>query len=100
VKQVPRWSARQTTVAPQLYTDQDKKSPADASPDGVYPDEKRVPLCPKFNAIAFDLLTALVDSWTLWANVAGSDELGRLWRTTSLRTSHRQAPRSDVPAWR
>jgi 2-haloalkanoic acid dehalogenase type II len=39
----------------------------------------------KFNAIAFDLLTALVDSWTLWAKVAGSDELGRLWRTTSLR---------------
>ena len=27
VKQVPRWSARQTTVAPQLYTDHDKKSP-------------------------------------------------------------------------
>jgi hypothetical protein len=26
VKQVPRWSARQTTVAPQLYTDHDKKS--------------------------------------------------------------------------
>lgn len=40
---------------------------------------------PKFNAIAFDLLTALVDSWTLWAKVAGSDELGRRWRTTSLR---------------
>ena len=39
----------------------------------------------KFNAIAFDLLTALVDSWTLWAKVASSDELGRLWRTTSLR---------------
>jgi 2-haloacid dehalogenase len=39
----------------------------------------------KFNGIAFDLLTALVDSWTLWAKVAGSDELGRLWRTTSLR---------------
>ena len=40
---------------------------------------------PKFNAIAFDLLTALVDSWTLWAKVAGSDGQGRLWRTTSLR---------------
>ena len=38
-----------------------------------------------FNAIAFDLLTALVDSWTLWANVARGGELGRLWRTTSLR---------------
>ncbi len=39
----------------------------------------------KFNAITFDLLTALVDSWTLWAKVAGGEELGRHWRSTSLR---------------
>lgn len=39
----------------------------------------------EFKAIAFDLLTALVDSWTLWTSVAGADELGRRWRTTSLR---------------
>lgn len=39
----------------------------------------------RFKAIAFDLLTALVDSWTLWAKVAGDNELGRRWRTTSLR---------------
>ncbi|HZB91156.1 MAG TPA: HAD-IA family hydrolase [Stellaceae bacterium] len=39
----------------------------------------------KFQAIAFDLLTALVDSWTLWTSVAGADELGRRWRATSLR---------------
>jgi 2-haloacid dehalogenase len=39
----------------------------------------------KFKAIAFDLLTALVDSWTLWAKVAGADELGRRWRIASLR---------------
>jgi 2-haloalkanoic acid dehalogenase type II len=39
----------------------------------------------KFKAIAFDLLTALVDSWTLWVKVAGDDEVGRRWRTTSLR---------------
>ncbi len=31
MKQVPRWSARQTKVASQLYTDHDKKSP-DALP--------------------------------------------------------------------
>jgi len=37
------------------------------------------------DAIAFDLLTALIDSWTLWESVAGDVELGRAWRRTSLR---------------
>jgi 2-haloacid dehalogenase len=36
-------------------------------------------------AIAFDLLTALIDSWTLWEQVAGDAALGRSWRTASLR---------------
>ncbi len=40
---------------------------------------------PKFRAIAFDLLTALVDSWSLWIDVVGHEELGRRWRSTSLR---------------
>ncbi|HUC68830.1 MAG TPA: HAD-IA family hydrolase [Stellaceae bacterium] len=40
---------------------------------------------PRFRAIAFDLLTALVDSWSLWIDVAGQEELGRRWRSTSLR---------------
>jgi hypothetical protein len=31
---------------------------------------------PRFRAIIFDLLTALIDSWTLWGDVAGDDELG------------------------
>jgi 2-haloacid dehalogenase len=39
---------------------------------------------PKFRAIAFDLLTALVDSWSLWIDVAGDDDLGRRWRMASL----------------
>jgi 2-haloacid dehalogenase len=39
----------------------------------------------QFKAIAFDLLSALVDSWSLWITVAGDDELGRKWRTASLR---------------
>jgi 2-haloacid dehalogenase len=26
-----------------------------------------------YDAVLFDLLTALLDSWTLWNNVAGSD---------------------------
>lgn len=36
-------------------------------------------------AVAFDLLTALIDSWTLWETVAGDVEVGRSWRRTSLR---------------
>ena len=35
-------------------------------------------------AVAIDLLTALIDSWTLWESVAGEIELGRSWRRTSL----------------
>ena len=38
-----------------------------------------------FEAIAFDLLTALIDSWTLYTRVAGSEEIGRAWRLASLR---------------
>jgi hypothetical protein len=37
------------------------------------------------DAVAFDLLTALVDSWTLWEDVAGEAALGRHWRQASLR---------------
>ncbi len=39
----------------------------------------------KFEAIAFDLLTALIDSWSLWIGVAGEAALGRAWRKASLR---------------
>lgn len=45
--------------------------------------EGRLPL--DVDAVAFDLLTALVDSWTLWEDVAGDVEMGRRWRTASLR---------------
>ena len=38
----------------------------------------------RFDAIAFDLLTALIDSWSLWSAVAGEHELGRAWRKASL----------------
>jgi 2-haloalkanoic acid dehalogenase type II len=40
---------------------------------------------PGFRAVAFDLLTALVDSWSLWIDVAGDEDLGRRWRAASLR---------------
>jgi 2-haloacid dehalogenase len=39
---------------------------------------------PRFRAIIFDLLTALLDSWTLWGDIAGDDELGARWRRRSL----------------
>jgi 2-haloalkanoic acid dehalogenase type II len=39
----------------------------------------------RFEAVAFDLLTALIDSWSLFARVTGSDEVGRAWRLASLR---------------
>ena len=39
----------------------------------------------RIEAIAFDLLTALLDSWSLWIEVAGEPALGRAWRKASLR---------------
>ena len=38
-----------------------------------------------FGAIAFDLLTALVDSWSLFTAVSGDESAGRSWRLASLR---------------
>jgi 2-haloalkanoic acid dehalogenase type II len=37
-----------------------------------------------FRAIIFDLLTALLDSWTLWNSVAGSAGRGLAWRKAYL----------------
>ncbi len=39
-------------------------------------------------AVLFDLLTALLDSWTLWNAVAGSEEKGRAWRAEYLRLTY------------
>ena len=38
----------------------------------------------KYDAVVFDLLTALIDSWTLWNDVAGSPENGMKWRRRYL----------------
>ena len=38
----------------------------------------------KYDAVVFDLLTALIDSWTLWNDVAGSPENGIKWRRRYL----------------
>jgi 2-haloacid dehalogenase len=42
----------------------------------------------KFDAILFDLLTALLDSWALWNVVAASPEDGRKWRAAYLRRTY------------
>jgi 2-haloacid dehalogenase len=38
----------------------------------------------KYDAVVFDLLTALIDSWTLWNKVAGSADDGMKWRRRYL----------------
>ncbi|HEV2189114.1 MAG TPA: HAD-IA family hydrolase [Stellaceae bacterium] len=38
----------------------------------------------RYDAVLFDLLTALLDSWSLWNAVAGSDEAGIRWRRAYL----------------
>jgi 2-haloacid dehalogenase len=38
----------------------------------------------RYDAVVFDLLTALLNSWKLWNDVAGSDEDGRRWRRAYL----------------
>ena len=41
-----------------------------------------------YDAIVFDLLTALMDSWTLWNDVAGSAEGGFRWRSEYLKLTY------------
>lgn len=44
---------------------------------------------PEFpRAVLFDLLTALLDSWSLWNDVAGSETKGRAWRAEYLRLTY------------
>ena len=42
----------------------------------------------KYQAILFDLLTALLDSWTVWNHTAGSEQAGRAWRAEYLRLTY------------
>jgi 2-haloacid dehalogenase len=52
---------------------------------GIHAGEARVSR-PK--AVLFDLLTALIDSWTLWDAVAGGEAAGRRWRAAYLRRTY------------
>jgi 2-haloacid dehalogenase len=42
----------------------------------------------RYDAVLFDLLTALLDSWTLWNAVAGGAEPGGRWRAEYLRRTY------------
>ena len=42
----------------------------------------------RYDAVLFDLLTALLDSWTLWDAVAGDVANGRRWRMAYLRRTY------------
>ncbi len=42
----------------------------------------------RYDAVLFDLLTALLDSWSLWNVVAGSEVAGRAWRAAYLRRTY------------
>jgi 2-haloalkanoic acid dehalogenase type II len=43
----------------------------------------------RYDVVLFDLLTALLDSWSLWNAVAGSEQAGRRWRAAYLEITYR-----------
>jgi hypothetical protein len=43
---------------------------------------------PRYDVILFDLLTALIDSWSLWNRVAGGEDAGRVCRIEYLRLTY------------
>lgn len=42
----------------------------------------------RYDAVVFDLLSALLDSWTLWNEIAGGQEAGMCWRGAYLRHTY------------
>ncbi len=44
----------------------------------------------RYSAVMFDLLTALLDSWTVWAEVAGDEAAARIWRLKYLHLTYGQ----------
>ncbi len=44
----------------------------------------------QYLAVMFDLLTALLDSWTLWANIAGDNAKAKKWRLRYLQLTYGQ----------
>jgi 2-haloacid dehalogenase len=55
----------------------------------------------KYRGVLFDLLTALLDSWSVWDAAAGGVEPGRKWRAAYLRRTYqtgRYRPYEDIVA--
>ena len=53
----------------------------------------------RYDAVVFDLLTALIDSWTAWNAAAGSAETGLRWRRKYLELTYGQGayrPYEDI----
>jgi 2-haloacid dehalogenase len=44
----------------------------------------------RYDAVVFDLLTALIDSWSLWSAAAGSADAGLRWRRKYLELTYGQ----------
>ena len=44
----------------------------------------------RYFTVMFDLLTALLDSWTLWANIAGDYAVAKKWRLKYLQLAYGQ----------
>jgi 2-haloacid dehalogenase len=42
----------------------------------------------RYAAVLFDLLTGLIDSWTVWNRVAGDEAKGRRWRDEYLKLTY------------
>jgi 2-haloacid dehalogenase len=42
----------------------------------------------RYDAVLFDLLTALIDSWSLWNRIAGGEVAGRAWRGAYLKLTY------------
>src|SRR5262245_851701 len=51
-----------------------------------------MPQARNYDAIVFDLLTAVIDSWTLWNRAAGSAEHGLRWRREYLALTYAAGP--------
>jgi 2-haloacid dehalogenase len=51
-----------------------------------------------YDAVVFDLLTALIDSWSLWNSVAGSPAAGLAWRRKYLELTYRAGAYRPYPA--
>ena len=51
-----------------------------------------------YEAVVFDLLTALIDSWALWNSVAGSEAGGLRWRSAYLRLRYGAGAYRDYEA--